>query len=75
MNTKLKLITSNAPSIICDGDTVIIESLAIQNQDLNDYMKDKVDPIEAFTDLIESAFNFAKISAASLLKPLSIASL
>ena len=47
MNTKLKLITSNAPSIICDGDTVIIESLAIQNQDLNDYMKDKVDPIEA----------------------------
>ena len=65
MNTKLKLITSNAPSIICDGDTVIIESLAIQNQDLHDYMKDKVDPIEAFTDLIESALTVRKISNSS----------
>jgi hypothetical protein len=65
MNTKLKLMTSNAPSVICDGDTVIIESLAIQNQDLTDYMKDKVDPIEAFTDLIESALTVRKISNSS----------
>lgn len=65
MNTNLKLIKNNQQSVICDGDLVIIESLTIQNQELNEYMKDKEDPVEAFTDLIESALNIRKISNSS----------
>ena len=71
MNTKLKLITSNAPSIICDGDTVIIESLTIQNQDLNDYMKDKVDPIEA-VDVVSVNHACVAFCASSIGRPTTI---
>jgi hypothetical protein len=65
MKTNLKLMKNTQSSVIYDGNYVLIESLAIQNPDLNEYMKDKEDPVSAFIGLVESALNMRKISNSS----------
>ncbi|CAN2235990.1 hypothetical protein [Candidatus Planktophila dulcis] len=65
MSTNLKLIKNTDQSVVFDGMQVTIESLVIQNDDLNQYMEGKPDPVLAFTDLIESALFVRKISNSS----------
>jgi hypothetical protein len=65
MTTNLKLMKNNAPSVIFTGDQVIIESLVIQNEDLNAYMTGKADPLEAFNSLLEAALYVRKVSNSS----------
>lgn len=65
MSTNLKLIKNINQSVIFDGTQVTIESLVIQNDDLNQYMEGKPDPVLAFTDLIESALYMRRISNSS----------
>ena len=65
MTTNLKLMKNNAPSVIFTGDQVIIESLVIENEDLNAYMTGKPDPLEAFNSLLEAALYVRKVSNSS----------
>ena len=65
MTTNLKLLKTSNPSVIFTGDQVIIESLVIQNDDLNNYMTNKPDPVDAFTNLLEAALYVVKVSNSS----------
>jgi len=66
MNTNLKLINNNPASILVDSESIHIQSLVLQNKDLNEYMRDKENSVQAFVDLIEFALSVRKISSSTV---------